>query len=140
MRRAVIDIGTNTIKVLVAEVEQGQVVPVIHRDHVTRLGEGVDERGFLSAAAMDRALRAIDQFHLSAREAGALHIIALTTSACRDAGNRDEFFEAVRRASALEVQLISGEREAELIFKGVSSDREWAKERLLVMDVGGGSA
>jgi exopolyphosphatase / guanosine-5'-triphosphate,3'-diphosphate pyrophosphatase len=139
MRCAVIDIGTNTIKVLVADVQQGKVVPVFHQDRVTRLGESVDKQRCLSADAIDRALRAIDQFHLEARAAGALHIIALTTSACREATNRNEFFDEVRQRCRLEVQMISGEREAELIFQGVSSDPEWAGVPLLVMDVGGGS-
>ena len=125
MRRAVIDIGTNTVKVLVADVQQGQVVPVLHKDRVARLGEGVNENQCLSTAAMARTLQTIDEFHLEAKKAGAVHIIALTTSACRDAANRNEFFEAVREKCGLEVELISGNREAELIFRGVSSDPEW---------------
>ena len=140
MRRAVIDIGTNTVKVLVADVQQGQVVVVMHKDRVTRLGQGVHERARLSTEAIDRTLQAINEFHLEAKATGAIHIIALTTSACRDAGNRDEFFDAVRQKCGLEVQLVSGDREAELIFRGVSSDPEWTGAPLLVMDVGGGSA
>jgi exopolyphosphatase / guanosine-5'-triphosphate,3'-diphosphate pyrophosphatase len=140
MRRAVIDIGTNTVKVLVADVQQGQAVTVLHKDRVTRLGEGVNERQQLSAAAIARALQAVDEFHSEAKASGAVHIMALTTSACRDAVNRDEFFDAVRKTCGLEVQLISGDREAELIFRGVSSDAEWARVPLVVMDVGGGSA
>jgi len=140
MRRAVIDIGTNTVKVLVADMPQGQVVMVLHKDRVTRLGEGVHERQRLSTEAIDRTLQAIDEFHLEAKVAGAIHIIALTTSACRDAANRDEFFDAVRQKCGLEVQMVSGDREAELIFRGVSSDPEWSAAPLLVVDVGGGSA
>jgi exopolyphosphatase/guanosine-5'-triphosphate,3'-diphosphate pyrophosphatase len=140
MRRAVIDIGTNTVKVLVADVQQGQVVPVSHKDRVTRLGEGVNENECLSTAAIARTLQAIDEFHSEAKASGAVHIIALTTSACRDAANHNEFFEAVRQRCGLEVQLISGDREAELIFRGVTSDPEWTTVPLVMMDVGGGSA
>ena len=140
MRRAVIDIGTNTVKVLVADVLQGQVVPVLHKDRVTRLGEGVNEQQRLSTAAIARTLQAVDEFRLEAKESGAINIIALTTSACRDAANRNELFDAVRQKCGLEVQLITGDQEAELIFRGVSSDPEWTGAPLVVMDVGGGSA
>jgi exopolyphosphatase/guanosine-5'-triphosphate,3'-diphosphate pyrophosphatase len=140
MRRAVIDIGTNTVKVLVADVPQGQVVPVLTKDRTTRLGEGVNEHQRLSAAAIARTLQAIGEFLAEAKGLGATDVIALTTSASRDAANRNEFFDAVRQKCGLEVQLISGEREAELIFHGVSSDPEWAGAPLLVVDVGGGSA
>jgi exopolyphosphatase/guanosine-5'-triphosphate,3'-diphosphate pyrophosphatase len=140
MRCAVIDIGTNTVKVLVADVQQGQVVPVLHKDRVTRLGEGVNECQHLSTAAIARTLQAVDEFLTESRAIGAINIIALTTSACRDAVNRNEFFDVVRQKCGLEVQLVSGEREAELIFQGVSSDAEWTGAALVVMDVGGGSA
>jgi exopolyphosphatase/guanosine-5'-triphosphate,3'-diphosphate pyrophosphatase len=140
MRRAAIDIGTNTVKVLIADVQQGQVVPILHKDRVTRLGEGVNEHQCLSTAAIGRTLQAINEFHSEAKASGAIHVIALTTSACRDATNRDEFFVAVRQKCGLEVQLISGDEEAELIFRGVSSDPEWTRAPLVVMDVGGGSA
>jgi len=140
MRRAAIDIGTNTVKVLVADVQQGQMVTVLHKDRVTRLGEGVDEERCLSAAAIARTLQAVDEFRLEAKASGAVHIIALTTSACRDATNRNEFFDAVRQKCGLEVQLVTGDQEAELIFRGVSSDPEWVGTSLVVVDVGGGSA
>ncbi|MGD0060445.1 MAG: Ppx/GppA phosphatase family protein [Verrucomicrobiia bacterium] len=140
MRRAVIDIGTNTVKLLVAEVRQGQVVPLVAKDCTTRLGEGLSEHKRLSPSAIARTVEAVKGFHAEAKAQGAEDVIALTTSASRDAANRDEFFEGVRRACGLEVQLISGDREAELIFRGVSSDPEWSGARILVVDVGGGSA
>ncbi len=140
MRRAVIDIGTNTVKVLVADVQQGQILPVLHKDRVTRLGEGVDDCQRLSPDAIVRTLQAIDEFQAEAKASGAIHISMLTTSACRDAANHDELFDAVQEKCGLEVQLISGDREAELIFRGVSSDPEWTGTQLVVMDVGGGSA
>jgi exopolyphosphatase/guanosine-5'-triphosphate,3'-diphosphate pyrophosphatase len=103
MRRAAIDIGTNTVKILVADVQQGQVVPVVAKDRTTRLGEGVNEHHCLSAAAIARTLQATDDFHAEAKALGATNIIALTTSACRDAANRNEFFDAVRQKCGLEV-------------------------------------
>jgi exopolyphosphatase/guanosine-5'-triphosphate,3'-diphosphate pyrophosphatase len=140
MRRAVIDIGTNTVKLLVADVQQAQVVTVLSGDRTTRLGEGVDERRQLLPAAIARTVQAVNEFRAEAKTLGATEIIALTTSAARDATNRDEFLDGVRQTCGLEVKLISGEREADLIFRGVSSDPEWSGEPILVVDVGGGSA
>jgi exopolyphosphatase / guanosine-5'-triphosphate,3'-diphosphate pyrophosphatase len=140
MRRAVIDIGTNTVKLLVADVQQGNVIPLAAMDCTTRLGEGVDERRQLSTAAIERTIQAIKEFHNEAKALGAVDVMALTTSASRDATNRDEFFDSVRQTCGLDVKLISGEREAELIFRGVSSDPEWSGVPILVVDVGGGSA
>jgi len=140
MRRAVIDIGTNTVKVLVADVERGQVVAIMSKDRTTRLGEGVDESRQLLPVAITRTIQAVHEFQAEAKALGATDIITLTTSACRDAANRDEFLGGVRQMCGLEVKLISGEREAELIFRGVSSDPAWSGEPILVVDVGGGSA
>jgi exopolyphosphatase/guanosine-5'-triphosphate,3'-diphosphate pyrophosphatase len=140
MRRAVIDIGTNTVKLLVADVTRGQVVPVSAKDRTTRLGEGVSEGGRLLPAAIARTIQAVNEFQSEALALGATEITVLTTSASRDAANRDEFFEGVRRVCGLEVKLISGEREAELVFRGVSSDPRWSVEPMLIVDVGGGSA
>lgn len=137
MRRAVIDIGTNTVKLFVAEVTDGRVVPVLATDAPTRLGEGVNVSHRLSASAMARTVEAVARY---AREAGPADIIAVTTSAVRDAVNRAEFLGAVRARTGLAVEVLSGEREAELIFRGVASDPVWRDQPLLVMDVGGGSA
>jgi exopolyphosphatase / guanosine-5'-triphosphate,3'-diphosphate pyrophosphatase len=140
MLRAVIDIGTNTVKLLVAEVNNSNVVHRHFQDAATRLGEGVDKTGQLSSTAISRTVTAIRQLADEARQHGAQHLIALTTSAVRDAGNGNEFLHAVREQTGLEVQLITGEREAELIYRGVTSDPVWANKPVLVMDVGGGSA
>jgi exopolyphosphatase / guanosine-5'-triphosphate,3'-diphosphate pyrophosphatase len=139
MRRAVIDIGTNTVKLLVAEVHDGQVTPLAVKDTTTRLGERVHETQRLSPAAISRTVKAIAHFVAEAHALEAADITAITTSAARDATNRDDFFDAVRRQCGLVVQMISGEREAELIFRGVCSDPVWAGQPVLVMDVGGGS-
>jgi exopolyphosphatase/guanosine-5'-triphosphate,3'-diphosphate pyrophosphatase len=140
MRRTVIDIGTNTVKLLVVDVSGLQVVPIIAKDRTTRLGEGVDDSKRLLPAAIARTVRAIQDFLAEAKGLGTTDCVALATSAARDAANRDEFLAQVRQTCGLEVQLISGDREAELIFRGVSSDPEWSGARILVVDVGGGSA
>jgi len=140
MRRAVIDIGTNTVKLLVADVQDGNIAPVVSKDRTTRLGEGAKETKRLSRVAIVRTIQTIDDFLNEARHLGAQDVLTLTTSATRDAENRDEFLDGVRCKCGLEVQVITGEREAELIFRGVSSDPEWSSQPILVLDVGGGSA
>ena len=140
MRRAVIDIGTNTVKLLVADVRDHQIFPVISKDTTTRLGEGVDETRHLTLVAIARTVQAVTNYAADAHEHGAIDILALTTSAARDADNRQDFLDAVRANTGLEVGIITGQREAELIFRGVSSDPTFATDQLLVMDIGGGSA
>lgn len=148
MRRAVIDIGTNTIKLLVADVgSAGEIVEVLAKDAPTRLGEGLGTAGHdsslvqsLSQTAIERTIDAIARFVAEARAAGAVIIVAVTTSAVRDASNRDAFVTCVRDRCGLDVRVVSGDEEARLIFRGVCSDPAWTDARLLVMDVGGGSA
>jgi len=139
MRRAVIDIGTNTVKLLIADVQDGQVIPVINKDKTTRLGEGVNATRQLAGPAIARTVQTIADYLADAREHAVTGICAITTSAVRDAENQEEFLDAVYRQCGLDVEVITGEREAELIFRGVCSDPALAKSRLLVMDVGGGS-
>jgi exopolyphosphatase/guanosine-5'-triphosphate,3'-diphosphate pyrophosphatase len=136
MRRAVIDIGTNTVKLLVADVEDGTVRPVVAKDVTTRLGEGVNKTHRLATDAIARTVAAVAQYADEARALGAANIVAVATSAARTASNAEEFL----RACPVPVEIISGEREARLIFRGASSDPRWSRERILVMDVGGGSA
>ena len=140
MRRAVIDIGTNTVKLLVADIRDGQVFPVVSKVLTTRLGEGVDATRQLSPAAIARTVAAITGYVADAQELAVADLTAFTTSAARDAGNRQEFLAAVHRQSGLTVEVLTGQREAELIFRGVASDPAWSTNQLLVLDIGGGSA
>ena len=139
MRSAVIDIGTNTVKLLVADIHDGQVSPVVSKDQTTRLGEGVAATRQLSPAAIARTVAAITGYVVDARELAVEGLTAFTTSAARDAGNQQEFLDAVRRQCGLAVEVLTGQREAELIFRGVTTDAAWATSRLLVLDIGGGS-
>jgi len=140
MRRAVIDIGTNTVKLLVADVSGGGIIPIVSKDAAVRLGQGVDETRRLSRVAIARTVQAIADYAADAREHGAIEIKVLATSAARDADNRREFLDAVHAKTGLTVEVVTGQREAELIFRGVTSDPVWSTDRLLLMDVGGGSA
>src|SRR5437899_821508 len=118
MRRAVIDIGTNTVKLLVADVADGCITPVVAMDRTTRLGEGVSESRQLSLPAIERTIATITEYATEARALGAKDVIAFTTSAAREATNAGMFLDSVRAACGLDVEVITGQREAELIFRG----------------------
>ncbi len=139
VRRAVIDIGTNSIKLLVGEVSDDTVRPVEERSQQTRLGAGFYETHVLQPGPIDQSAAAVARFVAMARDAGAQSIRAVATSAARDAKNADELLGAVRRASGLRVEVISGDQEAEWVYRGVTSSREFHGRRLLILDVGGGS-
>ena len=140
MRVAAIDIGTVTSRLYVADVEASGLSTVERRSTITNLGEGVDASGMLSPDAIDRTVSTVSEYKRvideRSKEVPVERIVALATSASRDAGNADEF---VRRLSEVGVELtvIPGEREAELSFLGASND--FRDENLLFADIGGGS-
>jgi len=137
-RIAVIDLGTNSTRLLVAEVERGEVRPLERRSIVTRLGDGVDANGSLSDEAMERVYETLDDYRpLIARHA-AERVEAVATSAVRDAANRDEFLRGLRDRFGVRARLLSGDDEARLTFLGATSRRA-GSEPTLVVDVGGGS-
>src|SRR5262245_58869038 len=108
-RRAVIDIGTNSIKLLVGDVSEGIVVPVEERSDQTRLGGGFYETHELQPVPISRTAQAVARFVAFARDAEAQRIRVVATSAARDARNADALLHAVRRASGLRVEIISGD-------------------------------
>ncbi len=143
MRLAAIDIGTNSTKMTVADVSAAGLLSVVSEDSdVTRLGEGVDQARRLSDAPMARTLKAVVRFAGAARELGAETVLGVGTSALRDAVNGPEFIAEVKVQSSVEVQIISGDREAQLAYAAVRSDASLgipAEASLLVFDIGGGS-
>ena len=140
---AVIDVGSNTIHLLVGEVENGAVLPVTGEKVSARLGAGVDETGSIEKARIPLAADAIKLFARLAVLSGASQPAVLATSAVRDAKNGRELVEEVLEKAGLEVRLISGEEEALLGFRGAVSalgpDFSWDTPALVV-DLGGGSA
>jgi exopolyphosphatase/guanosine-5'-triphosphate,3'-diphosphate pyrophosphatase len=138
-RLASIDIGTNTIKLLVAAVDNGALTTLHEDSRTTRLGEGVATTKRLAPDAIERTITGVTAFADKAREMGAEKILAVATSGARDGENTAQFLSRAREAAGLEVEVISGEREAELIFTGVSTDAGLRGQPLFVMDVGGGS-
>jgi exopolyphosphatase/guanosine-5'-triphosphate,3'-diphosphate pyrophosphatase len=139
MRRAVIDIGTNSIKLLVGEVSDGLVKPIEERSDQTRLGAGFYDTHELQPTPVAQTASAVARFVAVARDLEAQAIRIIATSAARDAKNPEVLTEAVRRASGLRVEIISGEREAEWVFRGVTSDPRLHSQPLFILDVGGGS-
>src|SRR5438093_9622987 len=138
-RRAVIDIGTNSVKLLVAEVSGRRVHPLLERSEQTRLGRGFYATHRLQPAAIADTARAVAGFAAQAREWGAVPTRVIATSAARDAINQSELLAALQSASNLEDDVISGEQEADWAFRGVNSDPAFAGQPLILVDVGGRS-
>lgn len=139
MRLASIDIGTNSTRLLVARTEGTKTETIVRRMEITRLGEGVDKRGFLSSEAIDRTLKVLEEYRECADEFSATKIFAAATSALRDAENGGEFLLAAEKVLGTRPRVLSGEEEAELSFTGAMSDIGNARGRVLVFDIGGGS-
>jgi exopolyphosphatase/guanosine-5'-triphosphate,3'-diphosphate pyrophosphatase len=137
--RAVIDIGTNSVKLLVAEVSGGTVDPLFEGSEQTRLGAGFYETHRLLPEAISKTADAVRAFVENANRFQPVSLQILATSAARDAENQSDLIEAIRRATSLDLQVISGECEADWAFEGVASDPRLHDEALLVMDIGGGS-
>jgi exopolyphosphatase / guanosine-5'-triphosphate,3'-diphosphate pyrophosphatase len=139
VRRAVIDVGTNSVKLLVADVARHSVVPILEESEQTRLGKGFYETHRLQADAISDTAGAVAQFTGVARSKNAVSLRVIATSAARDAVNKQELLDAIKKASGLDVEIISGEQEADLVYQGVRSDPKLEGQRLLILDVGGGS-
>jgi exopolyphosphatase/guanosine-5'-triphosphate,3'-diphosphate pyrophosphatase len=137
--RAVIDVGTNSVKLLVAHVSEEEVAPLLEDSEQTRLGRGFYETQVLQTAAIEDTARAVADFVDCARRWGPDAIRVIATSAARDALNAGELIDAVRRACDLPVEIITGEQEADWAFQGVTTDPALRGQDLLVVDVGGGS-
>jgi exopolyphosphatase/guanosine-5'-triphosphate,3'-diphosphate pyrophosphatase len=139
VRRAVIDVGTNSIKLLVADVLGHDVRPVHEESRQTRLGKGFYETHQLQPETIAHTAEAVWEFAEIAREKSVDSIRVIATSAARDAMNPMDLTGSIFRASGLKTEIISGAREAEWVFQGVTTDPELARHPLLLLDVGGGS-
>ncbi|MBC8095262.1 MAG: Ppx/GppA family phosphatase [Akkermansiaceae bacterium] len=138
-RRAVIDVGTNSVKLLVADVSAQEVQPVWEDSKQTRLGTGFYETHILQPEPILKTARAVAKFTGVARDHGAVSIRIIATSAARDAVNAAELVSALESAVGIKVEIISGDQEAEWAFRGVTTDPKLATAPLLLLDVGGGS-
>ena len=140
MRVAVIDIGTNSTRLLIGDVADDRVVEVERDSIVTRLGHGVDTSGELDAAAIERVVDAIAGYRDRIESAGAQATVAVATSAVRDASNGEHFRSELERRVGVAARIIDGDEEAQMTFAGVTHDDQVAQEvRTVVIDIGGGS-
>lgn len=139
-RVAAIDLGTNSTRLLVADVEDGQVEEVVRRLVITRLGEGVDARGRLLPVPIARVRACLRDFRRELEALGATRTLAVATSAVRDADNGEAFLGEIEWSYGFRTRLLDGEEEAELMVRGVASGRqEPLPPGTLVVDIGGGS-
>jgi exopolyphosphatase / guanosine-5'-triphosphate,3'-diphosphate pyrophosphatase len=141
MNVAVVDIGSNSTRLLIAELDGDRVSrELVRHSEVTRLGAGVDADGRLRDDAMARVYATLDGYKAEIDEHGVGAAVAVLTSAVRDSANGEEFAETVRTRYGLEPHVLSGDQEAQLTFLGATSERD-ASDRIptLVLDIGGGS-
>jgi exopolyphosphatase / guanosine-5'-triphosphate,3'-diphosphate pyrophosphatase len=141
MRYAVVDVGTNSVKFVIAERgEDGSWTTVVDRADVTRLGEELDEGGELQPQPIERTVEAVAAMVDEAREAGVAEIAAVGTAGLRIATNSAAFVDPVRERTGIEVEVISGEEESRLAYLAVTSALELGNGTLVVFDTGGGSS
>jgi exopolyphosphatase/guanosine-5'-triphosphate,3'-diphosphate pyrophosphatase len=142
MRTAVVDIGTNSTRLLVADVDptSGAVEELHRQSQVTRLGDKVDAGGKLSEEAIGRVIATLTNYRATMDRLGCDANLAVLTSAVRDASNGAEFTDRVRSQFDLDARILSGDEEAQLTFLGAMSDRDGSSsEPTVVIDIGGGS-
>jgi exopolyphosphatase/guanosine-5'-triphosphate,3'-diphosphate pyrophosphatase len=138
LRVAIVGIGTNSTRLLIADVENGRAVEVERRNTVTQLGRGVDLTDQLSAEAIEDVCEAVDEYVARFQELGAERVMAIATSAVRDAANADAFIAELRERFALDTRVLSSDEEAGLTYLGATAERP-ATGSTLVFDIGGGS-
>jgi exopolyphosphatase / guanosine-5'-triphosphate,3'-diphosphate pyrophosphatase len=140
VRRAVIDIGTNSVKLLVGDVQEGLITPVLEDSKQTRLGAGLYTEHCLQPDAIAKTTRAVANYVAEARKQGAESVLIIATSATRDARNSKDLLHAINQIAGLKVRILTGDEEAEWVFGGVMTDAQFATQPVFIVDVGGGSS
>jgi exopolyphosphatase / guanosine-5'-triphosphate,3'-diphosphate pyrophosphatase len=138
-RVAAVDLGTNSTRLLVADVDQGRVEEVERRLAITRLGEGVDERRRLLPVPIARVRNTLAEFRRELESLGATRTLAIGTSAIRDADNGEAFLGEIEWSYGFETRLLDGDEEAAMMLRGVDAGRDGGLDGALVIDIGGGS-
>ena len=138
-RVAAIDCGTNSIRLLIADVTDGKFKEVLRTMEIVRLGQGVDQNKSFHPDAINRTLLAVEKFAQLLASKGVEKIRFCATSATRDAGNRELFTDGVERILGVKVEVIPGEQEAALSFIGATKELSQSDGPFLVVDIGGGS-
>lgn len=139
-RKAIIDIGSNSIKFFVGELADDRTIStVVDTNDIVRLGENLDKTGMISPEAMERNVASVAAFNAKALELGADQVVAVGTMALRSASNSDVFLRKVKEACGVEVMIIPGEEEARLSYLAILSGLPIQGGELVVFDTGGGS-
>jgi exopolyphosphatase / guanosine-5'-triphosphate,3'-diphosphate pyrophosphatase len=138
VRVAAIDQGTNTTRLLIADVEDGSVEEVLRRSVITRLGEGVDERRRLLPLPIARVRNVLSEYRRDAEHLNAERVLLVATSAVRDAENGEAFLGEIEWSYGFATRLLSGDDEAALTLRGIATGRD-VDDETLVLDIGGGS-
>lgn len=140
MRVASIDIGTNTVLLLIAEIDDhGTIIPIEHQQRFPRLGKEVDKKFLLTQSAFITVTDVLNEYRSISKKYQVDSIIACATSAVRDSSNKYEFLTHLKNVTGIIVEVISGEDEALLTYKGAISGLSTQSERTVVLDIGGGS-
>jgi exopolyphosphatase / guanosine-5'-triphosphate,3'-diphosphate pyrophosphatase len=137
-RVAAIDLGTNSTRLLIADVEDGRLIEVERLLTITRLGDGVDASGGLAPASMERVMACVQRYAGVARSSGSEIPLATATSAVRDARDGDAFLQMLEQRCGVRARKIDGRQEARLTLRGVASGRS-IDQSVVVCDIGGGS-
>lgn len=139
-RVGAIDIGTNTALLLVAEItDENEIHPLLEEENIVRLGEGVDASKKLKPRAVARVLNAIEEYLQKANALQAEEMVISGTSAVRDAENRSELITQIQDTFGIRMRILSGDEEARLTYFGALSNKKYLQNRILLMDIGGGS-
>lgn len=140
MRIAIIDLGTNTFNLLVAEIDGDGKHSKFYNDKIAvKLGEGGINKGFIAPEPFQRGLKAINEHMKIVHALHAERVLAFGTSALRNASNGRDFIEAIKKQEGIEIQIIDGNREAEYIYYGVREAVAMDDQASLILDIGGGS-
>lgn len=138
MRKALIDLGTNTFNLIIADVSGNEIQPIFSTKEGVALGMGGINEKRISEDAAERAISCLSRFKSKCEEFQVEKITAIGTSAIRDAKNQFKFIQAVKADIGIEIQVVSGEEEARLIYKGIRQTYPF-NEPSMIMDIGGGS-
>ncbi len=140
MRVASIDIGTNAVLLLIADIDDnGAIKPVEHRQRFPRLGKEVDNKYIISPSAFETVANVLNEYKNLSQKYEVGNIVACATSAVRDSSNKNEFIKHLKEITGIDVEVISGEDEALISYKGAISGLTKQSKRTVVLDIGGGS-
>ncbi|WP_214071041.1 exopolyphosphatase [Mucilaginibacter sp. dw_454] len=138
-RIAVMDLGTNTFHLLIAEGSASDYEALVHQHDSVKLGEGGINKGIIQQASYDRGIASMQKFHTEIRKYNIQDVKAIATSALRNASNGQQFIDDVADKTGINIELIDGEQEAEYIYRGVKLAGGMSGQTTLIMDIGGGS-